>query len=1498
MWRTAEAGAWQELPRTGWKAPRREVKGLEGQHLVAIGYPRRKDGGLSFVGERAWPAGLYRLRLVLRPSHVAAGIAFNGGLKVLVGDETVASFGGLHFARVHQPETRELSFVHRREGAVEIGLQTFADAKICEEAFTAAKLKAGGPSLDVALGTEDKDADDESEGIDDLVYIPAPGKAFYYMLDRAEIRPVSHSGRVSNVWVNKIRYEPGETLHGVATLEDVGGRGGKGTLSLYLEHDVNTRAKVKDLPVTLRNEPEKIEFEIKLPDREFGHALVAVYTSDDGRDVSEAAEYFNIAENFFRVAIHGNIGGHGHTKRTPEQMRAAAAGSRPDYINCAELFAWAEEDMVEMSSETDWWFSGQTNYHLCKKGLQNFIRIAHEQGISVVTYGKFIMSGYLGWKTAYDYPNDHKGQYFYPVGMWEGTDVLVLDRFRNKEFVPYANRPHARGERVFDVWWSQFMPINPDHTPRMARIAAEEVIRSIEMFGWDAIRWDGHPRGGGACGGAGKYNYLAARRTQTLVRYFKDIVSGKYPKFRHGYNYLFTQKEPSYDWAYEDFELDELCRGGGLLMNESIRNSAGKPFEWIARNVQVEGDLCRERGGYLLGISCDGASPRDVLVEQILYVAGGCRPMGGAAAAAKINRYATRYSRYTLDETLRRLDRPDGILKPLTETKLWWQPFAYETRTENSRKQLVVNLLNVPRKEWAKREGDTRIDWDLCAGTDPVTFRLELPDDHRARAAHLVDPFTLEVTTTQLSEAEIMIPPVAVWKVLIVDLDVAEDAKPLAERYGCPRTFGVKRKEVAAERIEPLTLDVTKSVVEVNKDMSHLSPRKRPRGAPESDLDRMTWDKRNEALLARKAKNSPQSYIKGWWKGGSLPHDLKLKNKEWDFGDLSPVRNGVMDIFYGRGAIDYRLRMMEVLAGIGRFQVHDAPLAGVFRQNPGQYLRNGISWREFPNYDLLLYTAIPHCAIGIENSYALPEYVKAGGAVFISGGEYAFGKGGYEFTVLERELLPVLCTETVDTRYPPEPLVIEPAKDFGQLNVEVDFSAKPSFWTYNQVALKDRNTIRIFLKCGNRPVLVGWQLGKGRVACLLLDHRGKSEGDVTAFFDWRDWPKLVRAVIAWLAPGAGHEEKRVRAEFSKERLAQVREQLETTMFEGDMELEEDEDDEDSELTALPGEATGKALSASACELEPARLKERIAAIDEVLRGAGLEISALLADQLASVTNLPTGTRDAIIDFVRQCPPPQLAEIANRCVKDANSSVRSCGHQLLAIAGSAGFGKELKAQPGAFETDRIGRERYLAIALVMYPKGDLRGSGREKVRAWNASEAEVKARWTDGGEFSLGAPAHPCLDAESLFQRIAWLAYLSRQESGTYATQFAREWLMTAQYQDYCDRSVGNLWGMNMSAADRKRAIILTKEWRILRSLFARLRSLTQPDLQRLFRTHRGQVAAGFARAHFTLEARQCINFLGLYPAGEVRPVLQTLGSARQFLLANFAEARLRTAPQD
>jgi hypothetical protein len=1471
---------WTEIPASQWPGNVKvEVPALKRVAGVVVAFPAKEIVPFTVASAQPQAAGLYEVRVTARPSHVNGAVAFNSGLRVKGGPSTTEC-PGQFFARVHQAETRVAQIINPTAGPLRLRLEAFADPAVVKAAQVDAQMKKGGPNID--------NADPLDEGEVEVVEGPeagfSPGWSVYYVVDKLEFRPLSRSGQVTKVEVDKLRYSPGSTLKGSVVVTDVGGKGGDGTVNLYLEHNVRDRTKVSSLPVKLAPEPQRVSFTVPLPKEELGYALVAEFVSPDGADRSIDAEYFNIATNFNRVAMFG--GGAGSTRDVTlddDAIRRAVAASRAEYYNACEYFAWAEDDMVEMSPDGDYWFSGQTNYHMNKGTIQRQIRIAQENGIAMVTYGKYCMSGYPGWKMTYDYPNDNKGQYMYPVGMWGEVNTVAIDRFRNHEVVPYSSRPHIQGN-VFDVWWSEFLGVTPDATPRMVRIAAEEVVRSVETFGWDGVRWDGHPRGGGPCGGEnGKYDSAAARKTQTLLRYFKDIVGAKFPNFGHGYNYYFIQQKPNVDWAYEDFELDELARGGGLLMNESIGNaSGGWTFESIVRNLQVEGDLSRERGGYFLGISF-AKSPRDIVIESALWAAGGARPYNSAFSRAA-RRYCTRYSQYTFDERLRRLDTPEKVLTPQADTRLWWQPFVYETPLANGKRQLVVNLLNIPKQaKRPPRDEQVKPEWEMPAGTDPVAFTLTLPAGIRASGANLIDPQTLEVAPLTLQGTRLDVPAVASWSVVVIDLAVEPTAPSLASLYGPPKTFGVPRPGVQTERKPEMTLDPTREVWEVNKDMSALAPAWSVTAAAEqAAVNALSWDERNARVLTYRDRHTPESLSKEWWRGGSLPDDQKLKAQPFTFGDLAPRRNGRVDIFHGRGTMDYRLRMPLVFAGLDKFAVHDAPLWGVLRQGPGMGLANNVPWSRYPDYDLLLFTGIPHCAIGAENSYGLVEYVKAGGAAFFTGGEYAFGKGGYLHTVLERDLLPVLCVEMTDTRYSETPLMLEPGKDFADLKVKADFAAKPSFWVWNQVALKPDPGIKVFLKSGNRPILVGWQVGKGRVACLLVDHRGLSERGTTAYFDWTDWPTLARAVFAWLAPEAGTvAPPSARPDLS----AQLKTLAADTDTDVSIREDKNTDEPDAEDEGGPDNV--------GLILDDKSLKKRTGLVTQLLRGEGSEIALALAEQAIKVGNLPDGIRTQMLDFTgRHRPAKGLEVIATSALASTNPSARSVALQVLGIAGGPAFFKAVKNPPNAEVTNPFDRDRSLAFGVAYCTTPDLVEEGRRRVAAWNAQEKAIFDKWTRGKGFSLAAPAHPGLDAEALFQRVAWLAYLRRHDPTTYGAQFAREWLMTAQYQDYCERSTQNLWSRGMTPDQIKRAKSKGEEWARLRASFGRLRTLTKPDIEAMLKTQSDLVAAGFKHAHFTLEVRAAMNLLGDLDRTATAGLLEALKSAENADLAEFAAARL------
>jgi hypothetical protein len=1346
---------WTEIPPAQWKGvTAAEVPALNRRSAAAVALPAKEAKPLAVATVTAQPPGLYEVRLILRPSHVADAVAFNAGLRVRVGGGVAAEFPGQFFTRQHQPETRTLQMVQSGSGPLGIVLEAFASPKSLEEAKVAAVMKAGGPKLGAGDGLDHADGD---KWINDQLELSlTPAQAVYYLVDKIEFRPLSRSGRVAKIEINKIRYKPGETLKGSAVVADAGRKGGTGTLNLYLEHSINERTKAKSVPVTLKPESQTIAFEISLPKKELGYAVVAEFVSADGNDHSEAAEYFTIAENFQRTALFGaSAGGTRDTELDEPAILKALNAARSDYYNAVEYPFWAEDDLLALTPSTDWWFSGQANYHMNKQTIQRQIKLAHEQGIAMVSYGKWQVDGPVGWEAVYDRPQDFTGAYSQPIGSWDPHNTWIFDLRRNNEQVPYTPRPVINTKApCFDPWWNEFVGIGPNSSLSIIRTAAEEMAASIDMFGWDAIRWDGHIRTGwNATGRSGQYEAWAARQTQTLTRYFKDVVAKKHPEFRHGYNYFLIEKDKKHNWAKEDFELDELSRDGGLLMNESIGNaSAGWTFAEIANNLQVEGDLSRERGAFYLGISFAG-SPRDRIIESALWAAAGCRPYN-SGMTRETRRYLTRFAEFTLDERLRRLSKPEGILKPQTETKLWWQPFVYETPTESGRRRLVVNLLNLPLADKRpSRDGKSAPVWTMPPGTDPVTFALTLPPGLKATAANIIDPQTLVVQPLALKSGSFEVPAVAAWSVLVVDMTAEAKAPLLSDLFGAPKTFGVERDTLKDEqRLAPVEIELTKEVWEVNKNMSSLQPAwEVKREAEIAAFDAMTPEQRVAALKDKLAKTTPESVSGDWWKGGVLPDDLKRKNVKVDYGDLTPQRNGRFDIFYGRGAMDHRLRMPQAIAGLERFSIHDAPFSGSFRGGGlgGMALWNNVPWQRYSEFDLLLFTGIPYAAIGLENCYGLVPYVKAGGAVFFTGGEWAFGKGGYLMTVLDRELLPVRCVEFKDTRTLPleKPAVMEPGKDFAELGFKADFTAKPSFWVYNQVLLREEPGVKVFLTSAKGPVLVGWQVGKGRVACLLLDHRGKSEKGVTAFFDWKDWPGLAESVMRWLAPEAGIQDK-----------------------------------------------------------------ARTAGINDAEAKRGLD--------------------------------------------DPESEKRNTA----------------EAQH---------RNYAQTLALPLIESNDRVAEGRALVEQWNAQEKKVRDEWTSGKGFSPAAPELPCLDAETLFRRIGWLAYLARHVPSEFGPQFVRQWLMISVYQDYCGRSAGN-----------KRP----GDWSGLSAALGQLRKVTTPDVERLRDANPKEFAEGCAQANFTKEYFAARELLGNVSPAKTRPILERLRTAKNPDLAAFAQARLRQSP--
>ncbi|MCL1857190.1 MAG: hypothetical protein FWF84_06095, partial [Kiritimatiellaeota bacterium] len=1111
-------------------------------------------------------------------------------------------------------------------------------------------------------------------------------------------------------------------------------------------------------------------------------------------------------------------------------------------------------------------------------------------------YGKYCISGVPGWNAIYDYPEALRGLYSCSIGTWCGVWSPLFDRFRDQDFRVYSPSVAIPGN-MLNTWWQEFIQIWPDANPHWVRVAAEEVVRSIEMFGWDAVRWDGHPRGGGQCGGSGDYDYLAARRTQTLMRYFKDITEATSPGFRHGYNYLMIEPEKTHDWAVEDFELDELCRGGGLMMNESIGNaSSGWTFAQILRNLQVEGDLCRERGGFYLGISYAGyGGPRDPFLDSAMWAAAGCRPYG--VYRPEIHRYLTRFAAYTLDETLRRLAKPEAVIKPVGETPVLWDAFVFETERKEGKSQLVVNLLNLPLEAVRRHDEKDQSprEYAMPPGVPSATFALTLPQGMKATAVHWIDPPTLEVIPLALEGNTFTTLPVNFFHAIVIDMECDDAAPTLASLYGVPVTFGAKREAVAdAQRFPALTLGTDTPKAEAMEAYATMGGTAQG-GDFVSRVNAMAALPMAQRPAAMAKERTPMEEIlkDSWHKGVNLAADLALTNATLAFGDLTPERNGVMDVYYARGAMDYRLRMPGAFGALDRVRYHDAPLTGSAwaHYDWGLFqLANALPWRDFPDYDVLLYTGIPHQAIGAENAYALREYVKAGGGVLFTGGEYAFGRGGYLYTVLDRDILPVSCYTTHDAYCPPVPAVLEPGPDFAELGVTLDFSAQPRIWICNVTA--PRPGAKVFLKANDIPILVGWELGAGRVLCLLTDYRGKATnvaqvsrpvlndglrtGQETCatlmpFFDWDDWPKLGAAMMNWCAPEA------YTLRHCEERSDEATQRLITALKSAsDDDLLADFDrGMSSDMMLLPDADA----SAARRRLSKDDLAKRQDILAKALRLHTPDVADVLAEQLAAVENFPCEMRMRLVTALQRTPSRQMAKEGALALKSGSSALYGSAYYLLALAGDDAFAAQAlrPAVPGAeSKEDTRDRLRDLAVAISVYPKPGLEARAKERIAALDATEAKYydqlkKLMKDDAALYETS----PCLNADDLLERMGWLGYLARQNPKEYGAPFLREWQQSHLYGDYAHRTYANVIDRLFVNWDSLETFRLN--WYDFAHRMSAYSALNRDTALAVATAAPATAGAAFARARTMSEARAAMNILGSLPPSAIPAIFPSAG---------------------
>ena len=564
-------------------------------------------------------------------------------------------------------------------------------------------------------------------------------------------------------WTTKILYGTREPIMATVNVKNVSPTPQKVAVQAALECELDQpvgEAQAKALTVPT-GATAVAEFKWPASRHRYGHAFKAEVRVAGG-PVIKAEDYFNVCDHYWNVALIAAEGfmwqQFDNFKPRPDMKWAddTIRNWRREYFNGFEKFFWAPDDFINLTPDTDIWWSGQARYLETKKGLQTLIAKGHEQGFKAITYAKLTGGGSYGNEMARRHPD------------WVWQDGGTLSVGRNAKQI-------AEWDITTTNHWGGWVPVNYDmNDPKVVDIGIKQLTDSATMFGWDGARWDGNfdvARAVYDLDGARVENLTAGEadaRDAANMRHAKTVITRAHPQFVYGYNW--TQGNWTQSMETNPQESTELARGGGLIMNEYINQaeSIQHPLHrWEVYGPSVADDVeaIKKLGGYYGPILNSADTPDGKYADLFAYAAG-AHPYYHHLWGA----FMTRYGAFCWDDALVRIKDGSVVKAP---DNVWWKHWVFERPLDASRKEIIVHLINPPAKpdvgEMPKAE-------DAPPPLKNVTVTLlaaGVKGWQPVRATRLSpEPMLKEAVpiTPTGGDYALTVPEVAMWNLLVIDL--------------------------------------------------------------------------------------------------------------------------------------------------------------------------------------------------------------------------------------------------------------------------------------------------------------------------------------------------------------------------------------------------------------------------------------------------------------------------------------------------------------------------------------------------------------------------------------------------------------------------------------------------------------------------------------------------------------------------------------------------------
>ncbi len=568
------------------------------------------------------------------------------------------------------------------------------------------------------------------------------------------------------VRAQKVLYGTKEPLAATVTVKNTTKEAKSVTVRAWLEYDIDQVTKTQSAVLTIEaGTSAAAAFAWKKGLGLYGHAVKAEVALD-GTTVAAGEDYFNVCDNFWNVALPRAVGymwqSYDDKTMNPKADTSWVSNHLNDfrggYYNCFEHFFWAQDDFLGMVPTKDVWWSGQARYRESVVALKTLIDAAHANGVKAITYAKLTGGGTYGMEMARRHPE------------WVWIDGGALSVDRGVESIAKWDEPLER--QMPQSWVAVNYNMND---PKVVAIGIKNLCDSATVLGWDGARWDGNfdVRAKTVDLDGNLVDDLTAdqvdARNAANMRMTKDYITKVHPQFRYGYNW--TQGNWLQTMATTPRESIELCRDGGLIMNEYINQADGVQhplhrWEVYAESVADDVEAIKKLGGYY-GPILGSQNHADGKYTNVFAYAAGAHPYYQHHFGA----FVTRNSAFIWDNALTRIHNPENLVQ--APGSVWWRHWVFERPIDKKRKQLIIHLINPPAKPTV---GEGKKLEDVPPPLKNIEVRL-LPTLLQgwtpARATRLSpEPALREAVPMQPVEGiyKITVPEVALWNILVIDL--------------------------------------------------------------------------------------------------------------------------------------------------------------------------------------------------------------------------------------------------------------------------------------------------------------------------------------------------------------------------------------------------------------------------------------------------------------------------------------------------------------------------------------------------------------------------------------------------------------------------------------------------------------------------------------------------------------------------------------------------------